>query len=320
MQWLNNGVSDLVVVLSLFDGISCGRVALERAGIKVSQYYASEIDKHAIEISKKNHPDIIHLGDVKNWREWDLPKIDLIIGGSPCQGFSFAGKKLNFDDPRSKLYFEFLACVRHFKPKHFLLENVKMRQDFRDIISKDLSVEAVLINSNLLSAQNRPRYYWTNITFETPDDLNVGLRSVIERGVSSEYHLPKIWDEWVSNNPDFDVDKQKPFAMTERRTEESKRIRREHMKKHGVDFSPRRGKELWPRSDEKMNCLTATYSVKEHSLVDEDSVYRKLTPIECERLQTLPDNYTEGISNSQRYKALGNGWTVDVIAHILRGI
>ena len=320
MQWRNSGDENMVVVLSLFDGISCGRVALERAGIKVTRYYASEIDSHAIEISKKNYPDIIHLGDVKNWREWDLPKIDLIIGGSPCQGFSFAGKKLNFDDPRSKLYFEFLACVRHFKPKHFLLENVKMRQDFRDIISKDLSVKPLLINSNLLSAQNRPRYYWTNIPIEMPDDLNVGLRSVIQRGVASEYHLPKIWDEWVTKNPDFDVDGQKPFAMTERRTEESKRIRREHMKKYGRDFSPRRGKELWPRSDGKMNCLTATYTVKEHSLVDEDGVYRKLTPIECERLQTLPDNYTEGISKSQRYKAIGNGWTVDVIAHILRGI
>ena len=150
-------------VLSLFDGISCGRVALERAGIEYEKYYASEIDKFPIKVAQKNFPDTIQLGDVKNWREWDIEKIDLIIGGSPCQGFSFAGKQLNFDDPRSKLFFDFVDIVRHFKPKYFILENVVMKQEFQDIITEYMGVKPIMINSSLVSAQKRRRLYWTNI-------------------------------------------------------------------------------------------------------------------------------------------------------------
>lgn len=330
--------------LGLFDGIACGRLALERAGIEFDNYYSSEIDKYAIQIADKNYPDNIQLGDVTNWREWDLSDVELITAGSPCQGFSAAGKHLNFDDPRSRLFFDFVDIINHYKPKYFLLENVKMKGEWRDIITEYLGVEPILINSNLVSAQNRPRYYWTNIpNVQQPEDKGIFLEDIIEDDVDEKYHLTEKWSEWWNKNKDFQIKKKYsdvnpdkavcmvarqyanwngtfvtvPFAMTERRTEEAKRIRREHLKQ-GRDFSPRRGKKLVPRDDGKMNCLTATYSLKEHTLLDKQTVYRKLTPIECERLQTLPDDYTAGVSNSQRYKMLGNGWTVDVIAHIFR--
>ena len=157
-------------VLSLYDGCSMGRVALERAGIPIKEYYASEIDKYAITIAKKNFPNTIHLGDVTTVRGEDLEPIDLLIGGSPCQGFSFAGKQLNFDDPRSKLFFEFVKLKNLLKPKYFLLENVRMKKQYQDIISEHLGVEPIAINSNLVSAQNRFRLYWTNISVEMPED------------------------------------------------------------------------------------------------------------------------------------------------------
>jgi len=150
-------------VLSLFDGMSCGQIALQKMGVKVDNYYASEIDKYAITVAKKNFPDMNHIGDVTEVRAEDLPKIDLLMGGSPCQGFSFAGKQLNFDDPRSALFFEFVRLLRDCKPKYFLLENVRMKKEYQDVISEHLGVEPVKINSALVSAQNRVRLYWTNI-------------------------------------------------------------------------------------------------------------------------------------------------------------
>ena len=174
-------------VLSLFDGMSCGRIALEKAGIKIDKYYACEIDKFAVNVSKANYPDIFQLGDVKDltWNDLTLhshlrPKIDLLIGGSPCQGFSFAGKHLNFDDPRSKLFFEFVRLMDETKPKWFLLENVRMKQESQDIISRYLGVQPVMINSNLVSAQNRKRLYWTNIPFTMPEDRGIMLKDIIE--------------------------------------------------------------------------------------------------------------------------------------------
>ena len=334
-------------VLGLFDGISCGQVALERAGFNINNYFASEIDKFPIKVTQHNYPNTIQLGDVTNWRDWDLPPLDLIMGGSPCQGFSFAGKQLNFEDPRSKLFFEFVEIVNHFKPKYFLLENVVMKKDYQDIITEYLGVEPIMINSNLVSAQNRRRLYWTNIpNLSQPEDKGIYLKDIIQNDVDDSYNLKGKWLEWWEKNKDFQVSKKYsavnpkkaicmtarqyanwngtfieiPFAMTERRTEEAKRIRKEYQQKYGRDFSPRRGKELVPRNDGKMNCLTATYSLKEHTVLDPQIIYRKLTPVECERLQTLPDNYTEVVSNSQRYKALGNGWTVDVISHILKNM
>jgi DNA-cytosine methyltransferase len=167
-------------VMSLFDGMSCGRLALDRAGLPVTTYWASEIDKYAINIAKKNWPETVHLGDVQQISGKDLPKIDLLMGGSPCQGFSFAGKGLNFDDPRSKLFFEFVRLMKELQPKYFLLENVRMKQESQDIISEYLGVEPVAINSSLLSAQNRYRLYWTNIPFDMPKDKGIKLKDILE--------------------------------------------------------------------------------------------------------------------------------------------
>ena len=325
-------------VLSLFDGMSCGQIALERAGIKVDNYYASEIDKYAIQVTQKNYPETIQLGDVTKWREWDLPKIDLILAGSPCQGFSFAGKQLAFDDPRSKLFFDFIHILEWYDPQFYLLENVKMSNKNLATIDRYLPQErpssCVLINSSLVSAQNRPRYYWNNFGFDRLEDKNILLKDILEDN-PSEYikvnkngDIKKYQDKMSclcggahsgGNHSDMDLIGV-PVAFTETRTDEAKRIRREFQKKWGRDFSPRRAKKLVPRKDGKMNCLTATYSKAENTVLDKQWLYRRYTPIECERGQTVPDNYTEGVSNTQRYKMLGNGWTIDVIVHILKGI
>src|SRR5690606_18870286 len=162
-------------VLSLFDGMSCGQIALERAGIKVNNYFASEIDKHAIKVTQHNYPNTIQLGDVTQVKGEDLPKIDLLIGGSPCQGFSFAGKQLNFEDPRSKLFFEFVRLLKECNPKYFLLENVVMKKEFEQVITEHLGVEPIKINSALVSAQNRERLYWANFPIEQPKDKGIKL-------------------------------------------------------------------------------------------------------------------------------------------------
>ena len=170
-------------VLSLFDGMSCGQIALEKVGFQVDKYFASEVDKPAIKVAKANYPDTVHLGDVRDVKADDLPQIDLLIGGSPCQGFSFAGKQLNFDDPRSKLFWEYVRLLRELQPKYFLLENVKMKQESMDVITEALGVEPIFINSNLVSAQNRQRYYWTNIPMDKlPDDKGIMLKDILEDG------------------------------------------------------------------------------------------------------------------------------------------
>lgn len=279
-------------VLSLFDGISAGRLALKRAGIPVDKYYASEVDKFAIQISSKNYPDTIYLGDVTKWREWDIDwsSIDMVIGGSPCQGFSFAGKQLNFEDPRSKLFFDFLDICNHVadhNPKmKFFLENVRMKKEYQEVITGYLGVEPILINSALVSAQNRVRLYWTNIPNITqPEDKNIVLTDVISNNVDEKYYLTDKAIDYMSRL--------------------------------------RNGKPRWEYHknpiEGKAACLTANmYKGVPYGVVKD--LNRKLTPVECERLQTFPDNWTEGISNSQRYKSLGNSWTVDVIAHIFKNI
>lgn len=284
-------------VLSLFDGISCGMVALERAGISVDAYYASEIDKNAIAISQKNYPNIIRLGDVTKWREWDIPweEIDLLIGGSPCQGFSFAGKQLNFNDPRSKLFFEFVDILNHIK-KHnpnvkFLLENVKMKKESEQVITDQLGVNPVLINSSVLSAQSRNRLYWTNFSFPTDIyDKEIFWQDVMIENANGVYYLtPKMMD-WINKD---EKRKSKFKVYTKCTRSKMQMVEASHYK--GIS---------------NQRCF---------AILDNGKL-RYIHPIECERLQTLPDNYTEGISNSQRYKAIGNGWTVDVIAHILKGL
>ena len=276
-------------ILSLFDGISCGRVALERAGVKVDNYYASEIDEFAIKVSRFNHDDVQQIGNVLNIDETALPQIDLIMGGSPCQGFSFAGKGLAFEDPRSRLFFEFVDLVERCQPKYFLLENVRMKKEFLDIITEYLEVEPILINSSLVSAQNRQRYYWTNIPNIGPpeDTCSDMLEDILEPRPSRKYLAgQQLRDNYQGGN-----------QLNPNYKSQANRI-------HDIN--------------KKAPTIMAGSHGYANGYINQDGDIRKLTPIECERLQTLPDNYTDGVSDTQRYKGLGNGWTVDVVAHILR--
>jgi len=268
-------------VLSLFDGMSCGQIALNRLGIKYDKYFASEIDEYAIKVTQHNYPETIQIGDVLNVKGSDLPQIDLMFGGSPCQGFSFAGKQLNFDDPRSKLFFEFVRLKEELKPKYFLLENVIMKNEYQKVITDHIGVEPIEIVSTKFVPQARRRLYWTNIpNINQPEQINYNVNDFIdEPGFPSSCGVDRVFK------------KKKVF-----------------------------------------NTLTATYwkgirgsgrpavSTKEGFLDDDRTVHRMLTPNECERLQTVPLDYTKCVSKTQRYKMLGNGWTVDVIAHIFKNI
>ena len=407
-------------VLSLFDGISCGHVALERAGIPIEIYYASEIDKYAIEITQKNYPDTIQLGDINNidFTEF-IGKVDLIMGGSPCQDLSIAGKRKGLSGERSGLFYKFVEAIEVIKPKYFLLENnVGMPKEAYEEISRLMGCYPIEINSALVSAQTRKRYYWTNIgpqdinlfgfpTCKIPQPENKGilLKDVLESGVAdrdksyaltSQYYkgITSKPLEYLSNHqlrpyvaepvavalrnrgqgklPEFNGT-QKANALTSVQTDsmvcEPLKIPENTVKGYAeiqqgecmdlthLSSKTRRGRAM----KDKANCLQTqsefyqyleplqlghigntnaqanrVYSVKNKSvtlkanaggggaktrlykidLPDGEYLIRKLTPLECERLQTLPDNYTEGISNTQRYKCIGNGWTVDVIAHI----
>ena len=311
-------------VLSLFDGMSCGQLALQKVGANVTKYYASEIDKYAIQIAKKNFPNTIHLGDVTNINGNSFRnefQIDLLIGGSPCQGFSFAGKQLNFDDPRSKLFFEFVRILKECKPKYFLLENVVMAKASQQVISQYLGVEPIEINSSLVSAQHRKRLYWTNIPFEMPDDKNILLKDILENGLASDkmtkdgkaYCLTAryqgaVWWNSIQRKQRTMVRVEKPIS------------------KYGlqqIGVADLNGHDLLKRvysSEGKSPTLNAHGGGNTEPKIGEKNFWRKLTPLECERLQTVPDNYTQGVSNTQRYKMIGNGWTVDVIAHIFKNI
>lgn len=287
-------------VLSLFDGMSCGQIALNKIGIKPSAYYASEIDKYAIQVTRHNYPDTIQLGDIEGWKDWDIDwgNIDLVIGGSPCQGFSMIGEQLAFDDPRSKLLMVYVDILNHIK-KHnpevkFLLENVRMKTKWLDVIDDLLGVERTAINSRILSAQNRPRFYWFSWDMEEIEDSGVWLRDILQptEEVEEKYYLSEKLVTGFRNKGGVFRDRFKPHD---------------------------------PEKIMKSYCLTARYfkmAVTDPYIKEGPNRYRKLTPLEAERLQTVPDNYTAvpKISNTQRYKMLGNGWTVDVIAHILAGL
>jgi DNA (cytosine-5)-methyltransferase 3A len=330
-------------VLSLFDGISCGQIALDQLDFNVDNYYAAEIDKWAIQVAKKNYPNTKHLGDVTELKGDDLPKIDLLIGGSPCQGFSFAGKQLNFDDPRSALFFEFVRLLKETNPKYFLLENVRMKQEYQDVISEHLGVKPIMINSALMSAQNRVRLYWTNIpNIEQPEDKGIVLKDILEDGVgdrpcelkefnkdSTCHHAATATD--IKGNESIKrvyADSGKSPTVTtmggghrEPKVLCGRIVGRKINPETGRrdDYNPdiKAVQRLEPRLDEKSGTLT---TVQKDNVVVIPPTYRKLTPLECERLQTVPDDYTEGVSNTQRYKMLGNGWTVDVIKHIFKGM
>ncbi len=356
-------------ILSLFDGISCARVALERNGFMVNKYIASEVDKYAIDISQKNYPDIIQVGSVidilKEPEMYPLQlkveSIDLLIGGSPCQDLSIAKKnRKGLDGERSGLFWEYVRILREVKPKYFILENVaSMSKEAKAVITETLGVEPIMINAALVSAQNRKRLFWTNIPNVTqPKDRGVFLRNILEPKVDGSFFVKPKSNTVRSSGRSSGIDDKHNWdtirigqinkggqgdriyspngksvalsalgggrgaktglyavALMEQRTERAKELRRKYRKETGKDFSPRREKELVPRNDNKANTIT-TGNTKE-SLILENSTIRKLTPVECERLQGLPDNYTEGVSNSQRYKCLGNAFNVDVVAHIL---
>ena len=269
-------------VLSLFDGMSCGQIALNRAGIKYDNYFASEIKPHAIKVTQHNFPNTIQLGSVLDVKASDLPKIDLFIGGSPCQSFSSFGNGSGFDG-KSGLFYEYVRMLNELKQKNpdvlFMLENVNMKKEWRDVISKELGVEPIAFNSNLVSAQNRDRLYWTNIDFIVPGDRNILFKDVLENLPFRE--IPKcFFKNWGDK---MRIDK-------------------------GLN---------WVKND-KANCLTTKNCHTNQYLLNEDkTLCRLLTAKEYERLQTIPENYTDCVSNTERFKMLGNGWTVDVIAHIL---
>jgi DNA (cytosine-5)-methyltransferase 3A len=414
-------------ILSLFDGMSCGQIALNKLGIKYNNYFACEIDKYAIQTAQKNYPNTQQLGDVTKLDATTLPKIDLLIGGSPCQGFSFAGKmkgmstKSNIEihnldqylklkeeeyqfDGQSYLFWEYMRILDELRTINrnvkFLLENVKMKKSWEEVLNKAIGVKPIMINSSLVSAQNRRRLYWTNIgikpiglfgNFESviqqPQDKGILLKDILDDNVDEKYYVSnKILNYLNKNNQihkendnvftdNFSID-YKYASIRYGRTEEAKQIRRENMK-NGKDYTPFQKKEIVGLDFEKMNTLTTSpnkdnlvyhNSIREIKVRDNINTYlnsenddfkiidgyscrvidnkkigtitqhmsrssltngfkiinknfiRRLTPIECERLQTVPDNYTEGVSNTQRYKMLGNGWTVDVIAHILKNI
>jgi DNA-cytosine methyltransferase len=378
-----------VKVLSLFDGMSCGQIALDQLGIPVETYYASEIDKYAIQVTQANYPNTIQVGDVTKLNPKDFEDVDLIMGGSPCQGFSFAGKQLAFDDPRSALFFEFIRLLVAIKPKYFLLENVRMKKEFLDIISQEVSkcypeiqfgISPILINSSLLSAQSRQRYYWTNIpNIQQPKDRGIVLRDILETNVND-----KLSDKAIAymnrGSKKYTGNKTRAEHYIKHESQKSKTITANMHK--GVPFGviavdkPKQvgsikdggqGNRIYSQ-DGKSSTLSAqsggtagsgntlvetkpkqlgmAADIKGHDILrrvyspegkspclnaggggnrepkvaQEGLTWRKLTPLECERLQTVPDNYTNHVSNTQRYKMLGNGWTVEVIKHILKNI
>lgn len=334
--------------------MSCGQLALDRANIKYNNYFASEIDKYAIKVTQTNYPNTIQLGTVKDWEHWNLPEFDLIMAGSPCQGFSNSGKGLNFNDPRSNLFFQFVNILRIFKPKYWLLENVKMKAEWRDIISKLLGVEPVLINSALVSAQNRERYYWANFPITQPKDKGIYLKDIIEYGevdrdkaltLDANYFKggseKTLLDNYTRKSR-RQIVKVEGAAIRGRYDENGKvvqRLERNYSPKanalttvqkdslaciqvgtaddlNGHDYL----KRIYSPNGKAPAVLAKSGGNLEPKVAIDGTHYRKLTPIECERLQTVPDNYTAHVSNTQRYKMLGNGWTVDVIAGILKGI
>ncbi|MGL4588428.1 MAG: DNA (cytosine-5-)-methyltransferase [Acinetobacter ursingii] len=384
-------------VLSLFNGISALHLALDRAGIEVNTCYYAEIDKYANKITEHHYPDDVALGDVTRWREWDVDwsSIDLVGAGFPCQAWSVAGKQLGDKDERGMLFWTTLEIIAHVL-KHnpsakFLMENVKMKKDFEQYITHHTEqalgkVEKTLINSALVSAQNRQRYYWTNFEVTQPDDKGILLGGVLEdlplnKRVPENVEFKQNYAQWDVNNKGNKSQDQRAFyidgkhgtlpangggskvkvcggAIRGRYIVDGKR------QDHKMKTAGLTEQRLEVRNDGKTNTLTtvqkdnvvvlqnesaakgdkaysltASYggavawnscqkkqrtmipvaeSSEEHPNIYNGVLYRKLTPIECERLQTFPDNYTDCISNTQRYKSLGNAWTVDVIAHILQ--
>ena len=367
-------------VLSLFDGCSSGQLALERAGVDVDNYFASEIDKYAITVTQANFPNTFQWGDVTKIKVPTKGSIDLLMGGSPCQGFSFAGHQLQFNDPRSRLFFDFVRILDAVKPKYVLLENVRMAKKSQDIMSEAMGFEPQALNSSLLSGQNRYRLYWwgklvgdyyKQIPIPPMVDKGIVMQDILEDGYATDemtsggkshcltarYNGAVWWNSIerkqrtmvLKDNPTMSKDglirvgtadlkghdsikrvyaqegKAPTLTTMQGGHREPKvaigRIVNRRLDEHGTRKDDQLDlpftRQLEVRDDGKSNCLT---TVQKDNVVVSKDMWRKLTPLECERLQTLPDNYTNHVSNSQRYKMIGNGWTVDVIAHILKGM
>lgn len=286
-------------VLSLFDGMSCGRIALDRAGLEVGNYFASEIDKHAVAVAKHNYPSTTHIGDVTKVKYHDGKlfnsdgdvvfegAIDMVIGGSPCQSISNLGNGAGLDG-KSGLFFEYLRLLTEVNPKYFLLENVVGSKKAVDRISELVDVQPVLFNSNIVSAQNRSRYYWTNIKFELPSQKNIFLKDILDTNPKDTCELTHSRFQWLTSEKG-QICVSKKYAA----------------------IDPEKANCLTARSDVSWNCNYVTrdgYGIT------------KLTCEEYEKLQTVPVGYTSTARTSERYKMLGNGWTVDVIAHIFKHI
>jgi len=339
-------------VLSLFDGISTARVSLETAGIQVETYYASEIDKHAITISKKNYPDIIQLGSVVGLTP--PPDIDLLIGGSPCQDLSIAKKdRKGLDGDRSGLFWEYIRIKEECNPTYFILENVaSMQKKDRDIITTTLGVQPVLFNASLVSAQTRKRLFWTNIRFDLPEDRGILLKHILqpdaevdERMVvdgkaftlTATYSKVSASESQVENSIERKQRTMVKIGHIGSTDAQATRVYDPEGKsctlsanggglgaKTGLYHISDRKQSAIREGDEKSRCLLSSmYKGSENNgmtLVQYANHIRKLTPIECERLQSLPDNYTEGIAKTNRYKCLGNAFNMEVVAHILKNI
>jgi DNA (cytosine-5)-methyltransferase 3A len=348
-------------VLSLFDGMSCGQQALERCGINVTNYYASEIDKYAIKVTQHNYPNTIQLGSVVNVNGYSLPKIDLLIGGSPCQSFSFAGKRKGMStkdeqeiltlehylelkadgyefEGQSYLFWEYMRLLNECKPTYFLLENVMMGEKWEKVLSKAIGVKPIMINSSLLSAQNRQRLYWTNIgmqpmglfgdlesIIQQPKDKGILLKDILESEVDEKYFISeRMVSSFIKKTKHYkDLGGGFCFKPNEGNqkgrtlTNPSKNRMDDNFIVHNTmprsSTTGKGGTGHLSRADGKTYCLD-TGNTNAVEIVN--SRIRRLTPIECERLQTVSDNYTNHVSDSQRYKMLGNGWTIDVICHI----
>lgn len=281
------GKKEKINVLSLFDGMSCGQIALNKVGIEYGNYFASEIDKYAIQVTQKNYPYTKQLGSVTEVNGINLPKIDLLIGGSPCQSFSNAGNGKGFDG-KSGLFYEYVRLLKECKPKYFLLENVKMKKEWQDIISKEIGCEPIKINSNLVSAQNRERLYWTNIPVFKLEDRGIFIDDILDKEFDDKYWLKERNTELLLKK--VDISNAPNIACID-----------VYNKKVKLD----------------RKCPTLTLPHHNSIRLLQNSKIRKLTPTECEKLQNVPLNYTDcNLSDIHRYSMLGNGWTVDVIAHI----
>jgi len=365
-------------VYSAFDGMSCGQVALERANIPVKTYLASEIDKYAIAVAQYNYPHTVQVGDINRLYPNSFLDIDLMIGGSPCQDVSFSGKgKGLVKGERSNLFFKWVEHLDIIKPRFFLLENVRMKQDYQDIISDLLGVQPIMIPSSLVSAQKRDRWYWTNIPFEMPKDKNIYLKDIVEDGVvdrdksfcldanywkggNLKSYFEKnrrqlVFDDHrciqvgTADIKGYDVIKRvysregkSPTLTTMQGGHREPKVICGQMIGRKInpktnkrdDYNPniKTEQRIELRGDEKTGALT---TVQKDNLVVRDKFWRSLTPKECERLQTLDDDYTmfgdfnvethddydiKEISKTQRYKMLGNGWCVDVVTEIFKGL